>query len=112
MNNIDQGFRKTLRKNQTDAEKLLWFHLRGRRLKQLKFRRQVSFDNYIADFVCFEKMLVIEVDGGQHNENRNRISDGFRTKFLERNGYRVLRFWNDDVLNNVEGVINIILETI
>src|SRR5690349_11021332 len=86
---------RALRRGMTDAEALLWRHLRDRRLNGYKFRRQEPRGPYIADFVCLEVGLIVEVDGGQHTEE----SDAPRTQRLERNGYRVLRFWNDQVLN-------------
>lgn len=99
---------RQLRKNSTDAERMLWKHLRNRQLNNLKFRRQQPIGNYIVDFVCFENKLIIEVDGGQHAPNRE--SDAIRTDWLENQGYHVLRFWNNDVLKNTEGVIQRITE--
>jgi len=97
---------KTLRSNQTEAEKRLWKELRAKRYQGLKFRRQVAIGLYIADFVCHEKKLVIEVDGGQH---ANQVAaDNQRTKFFEKDGYKVLRFWNNEVLENLEGVMKVI----
>ena len=89
---------RQLRKNSTDAERLLWFHLRARRMNSLKFRRQQPIGPYIVDFICFEKKLIIEVDGGQHNENKNK--DMTRTQWLNNQGYQVIRFWNHEVLQN------------
>ena len=86
----------------TTAENALWKVLRGRQLEGLKFRRQHPFGNYILDFVCLEIMLVIEVDGGQHTENREY--DTQRTEELQKAGYRVLRFWNNQVLQQIESV--------
>ena len=97
---------RELRKNMTDAEKKLWRYLRRKNIKDLKFRRQHPIGNYIVDFICAEKNLVIEVDGGQHSENENY--DANRTKFLNDKGYKVLRFWNNEVLNNIEVVLNVI----
>lgn len=93
---------QSLRKEQTEAEKKLWQLLRGKQLGYYKFRRQQPVGNYIADFTCPDKMLVIELDGGQHTEQH--VYDEQRTKFLESCGYRVLRFWNTEVLENIEGV--------
>lgn len=87
---------------------MLWKHLRNRQLNNMKFRRQQPIGNYIVDFVCFENNLIIEVDGGQHASNRE--SDTLRTEWLENQGYRVIRFWNNDVLKNIEGVIQRITE--
>jgi len=104
------GAAKALRRNQTDAERVLWFQLRGRRLDGLKFKRQVPIDKYIVDFCCSEARLIIELDGGQH---ATRISeDENRTRILEAMGYLVLRFWNNDVLQNTEGVLEEILNTL
>jgi very-short-patch-repair endonuclease len=101
---------RALRVNQTDAERRLWFHLRNRALRDAKFRRQFSIGPYIADFVCAEHMLIIELDGGQHSERVE--ADARRTAFLEAQGYRVMRFWNNDVLANTEGVLEAILNVL
>src|ERR1700744_6155420 len=82
---------KELRRDMTDAERKLWLRLNVRQLGGFKFRRQVSFTPYIADFACLAVRLIIELDGGQHDENRAR--DEARTRYLEAKGYRVLRFW-------------------
>ena len=87
---------RNLRNSATDAERLLWRHLRGRQLQNLKFRRQYPIAGYIADLACVEAHLVVELDGGQHAEHV--AEDETRTRKIEANGYRVLRFWNDDVL--------------
>ena len=94
---------RTLRRKQTDAERLLWLHLRDRRLMRYKFRRQLPIGKYIADFVCLKCMLIIEVDGGQHLQEQRY--DAVRTHYLESQGFRVLRFWNNDVLGNLEAVL-------
>jgi len=96
------SFSKHLRRRLTDAERLLWKALRNRQLNGDKFRRQVPIGNYVADFVCVEKHLVVEVDGGQHLDNEK---DAERTVSLESKGFRVLRFWNNEVLQNLEGVL-------
>jgi very-short-patch-repair endonuclease len=98
---------KTLRKNLTDAERWLWQRLRNRELSGWKFRRQHSIGPYIVDFVCIEKRLVIELDGGQHVENLE--SDAKCSEYLKEKGYRILRFWNNDVLREGESVLNVIL---
>jgi very-short-patch-repair endonuclease len=90
-----------LRSRMTDAERKLWFLLRDRRLGQTKFRRQVPIGPYIVDFLCFESRLAIEFDGGQHAEP---IPDKKRDRWFAANGFRILRFWNNDVLSNPEGV--------
>ena len=95
---------KELRTNQTEAEKILWQKLRNRNLGY-KFVRQYVFDNkFILDFYCSEKKLVIELDGGQHNSPEILKTDKIRTEYLEEIGYTVLRFWNNDIDNNIEGV--------
>jgi very-short-patch-repair endonuclease len=93
---------RVLRANMTDAEQELWRHLRRRQLGGFKFRRQHPFGNYILDFVCLETKLVIEVDGGQHVANREM--DAQRTADLEKAGFHVLRFWNHEVLQDLEAV--------
>ena len=98
-------FARQLRVNQTDAETVLWNRIRNRRVDGYKFVRQEPTIGYICDFVCREKRLVIEVDGGQHNES---ASDAIRDERLREGGYRVFRFWNNDVLGNIEGVLTII----
>lgn len=102
-------FKKSLRTHQTDAEKQLWYHLRSRRFQGWKFRRQHSFNGYIVDFVCLDRKLIIELDGGQHTSQQTY--DAHRTAELEKLGYNVIRFWNDDVMTNMEGVLQIILNT-
>ena len=97
---------KALRKNSTDAEGLLWGKLRGRQLEGTKFRRQQPIHDYIVDFVSFEQQLVIELDGGQHARMKER--DRERDRILEESGFRVLRFWNNDVLNNTDGVLQVV----
>ncbi|MDB2414338.1 transcription-repair coupling factor [Rickettsiales bacterium] len=94
---------RNLRKNQTEVEKKLWSELRGRRFGGYKFRRQHDIEKYIVDFVCLDKKLIIELDGGQHAEQKEH--DKKRTKFLESKGYRVIRFWNNQVIENLEGVL-------
>src|SRR5690348_13367593 len=88
---------RQLRGNQTDAEKALWFRLRDRRLEGFKFSRQVPIDRYIVDFVCREEKLIVELDRGQHM--LTEPYDASRTAHLGTRGYRVLRFWNNQVLN-------------
>jgi len=94
--------RRNLRVNATDAENALWYALRNRQLAGHKFVRQFSVGPYIVDFVCRENALIIEVDGGQHDDC---AKDEARTTFLNREGYAVLRFWNNEVLTNREGVL-------
>jgi very-short-patch-repair endonuclease len=101
---------KLLRRNQTDAEARLWFHLRRRQLDGFGFRRQHPIGPYIVDFACLAEKLIVELDGGQHAEQVT--ADEQRTKWLEGRGYRVIRFWNNDVLQNTDGVLQNILATL
>ena len=104
------NYSKILRQNMTDVENILWYYLRNNQLNGYKFRRQEAIGGYIVDFVCFEKKLIIELDGGQHNEENIIAKDSIRQKFLENNGFVVLRFWNDEILENLENVLNSIYE--
>jgi very-short-patch-repair endonuclease len=99
---------KALRKRPTDAEQMLWRHLRMKQMEGLKFRRQQPIDNYIVDFVCFENRIIIEVDGGQHAAEN--IKDRERDSYLQQLGFKVLRFWNSDVLQNINGALENIRE--
>ena len=103
---MDDKFKKArnLRREQTEQEKILWSIIRNRQFYGLKFKRQVPIGVYIADFCCNEKKLIIELDGGQHNEPNNIKYDKKRTKFLENEGYKIIRFWNNDINDNLEGV--------
>ena len=103
---------RRLRRESTEAEKRLWNKLRARQLLGAKFRRQAPIGPYIVDFVCFERKLVIEIDGGQHAEHDQRAYDEERTKWLKSQGFRVLRFWNNEVLGNLEGVLTRIAEVL
>jgi len=96
-------FARQLRSEMTDAESYLWQRLRSRQIHGLKFRRQHPVGKFILDFACIEAKLIIEVDGGQHNEMQ--IQDNQRTAWLEAQGWKVLRFWNNEVLQNIEGVL-------
>ena len=98
---------RELRKRQTDAERKLWTRLRDRRLGGFKFHRQYRIGPFISDFCCFEKRLVVEVDGGQHSESAD--ADENRTVYLSSQGYRVIRFWNGEVLKSVDEVCEEIL---
>lgn len=97
---------RQLRQNMTPAERTLWQHLRGKRLGGYKFRRQQPFGGYILDFVCLEAKLMIEIDGGQHAEQV--AYDEARTRDLEAAGFTVLRFWNNEVLQQTEAVFTAI----
>ncbi len=97
---------RSLRSNLTDAEQALWRHIRFRQIDGHKFRRQRPVGSYIVDFICLEAKLIIELDGGQHSDNRDY--DAMRDRWLRSQGYRILRFWNNEVLKNIEGVMEII----
>jgi very-short-patch-repair endonuclease len=100
---------RKLRRSLTEAEKNLWAHLRNRRLYGLKFKRQAPVCAVYADFLCESAKLIVEVDGGQHAPQEER--DLGRTKILESAGFHVLRFWNNDVMSNIEGVLSEIAKT-
>jgi adenine-specific DNA-methyltransferase len=101
---------RELRSASTGAEQALWYRLRNRQLGGFKFRRQVSIPPYVVDFVCLERRLVVELDGGQHVEQA--ADDTVRTRCLETNGYCVLRFWNDDLLKRTGDVLEEILRAL
>ena len=104
---LDQA--KKLRSNLTDAERRLWYRLRAHRFDGNKFKRQVPVGPYVVDFACLGRKLVVEVDGGQHAEN---LRDKTRDDYLRTKGFRVLRFWNNDVLTNTQGVLEVILSAL
>ena len=97
---------RKLRRNNTDVERLLWNYLRDRQLDGFKFKRQQPLGNFIVDFICFESKLIVELDGGQHAEDTE--ADLIRTRWLESQGFQVIRFWNNDVLQNIDGVWQVI----
>lgn len=99
---------KDLRSTMTDAERELWFHLRAGRLNGFKFRRQHPIPPYVVDFICVDAKVIVELDGSQHNEQ----VDDVREKYLVERGYRVLRFWNNDVLGNTGAVLEAILSVV
>lgn len=99
---------KVLKRRMTDAERLLWHYLRGR--KDFSFRKQAPIGNYIVDFVCLSKKLVIELDGDQHGDSHHRPHDAERDEFLQASGFRVLRFWNDEVFKNIDTVLDTIYQ--
>jgi very-short-patch-repair endonuclease len=99
---------KELRRAPTPAEAKLWLHIRGNQLNGHSFRRQHAIGPFITDFSCIKAKLVIELDGGQHVEQETY--DLMRTMYLQSRGYRVLRFWNDDVLKNIDRVVGVILD--
>jgi len=109
---VPMNYAKQLRKNMTDAERALWRQLRSRQLSGHKFRRQQPIGKYIVDFVCLEKRLVIELDGGQHAEDAQAQNDSQRTAWLEQNGYRVLRFWNHEILHSIEAIKQAIFQAL
>jgi len=99
-------FAKAMRRSPTEAEKILWRELRAKRFTDFKFKRQQRLGPYIVDFVCFKRRLIVEIDGGQHDE----VVDAERTNWLEQQGFRVVRYWNNDVLGNLKGVLSDLLE--
>jgi len=106
----DHGRERQLRKTQTEAEALLWSRLRDRHLENFKFRRQHRIGPYFADFVCAERRLIVELDGGQHVDRAGY--DETRTRFLEAQGYRVLRFWNSDIAERMSEVLDEVLRVL
>ena len=96
---------RRLRREATDAERRLWYYLRNRRLGGLKFKQQETIGPFIADFACIECKLIVEADGGQHSDAR----DAARTDYLESLGWRLLRFWNNDILQQTDAVLQTIL---
>ena len=95
MGGMNKRKARDLRKNLTDAERFLWQHLRLRQMGKFKFRRQQPIDNYIVDFVCFERRLIVEIDGGHHSEQSGQ--DERRDEWLKKQGFTILRFWNNEV---------------
>ena len=105
-------FARELRKNMTPQERKLWGILRNRQVKNSTFKRQYPIGEYIVDFVCREKWLIIEVDGGQHNSPEAIEYDRQRSEYLQSRGFKVLRFWNNDIDNNIDGVYRIIIQNL
>ena len=104
---MDIGKRaKELRKNSTETEIFMWKYLRNRQIEGYKFRKQEPIGKYIADFVCFEKKIIVEVDGGQHALQKEK--DEKRDNWLKVQDFTVLRFWDNEVFNNIEGVLEVI----
>ena len=101
---------RDLRKNLTDAEQMLWQKLRNKQINAHKFRRQFVLGNYIVDFICLGKRLIIEVDGGQHMDNVNY--DLQRDEWLKNQNFKVLRFWNNQVLNEIDSVLEVIVKNL
>ena len=106
------SFARQLRRNQTDAERRLWSRLRNRQINGCKFRRQFPIGPYFADFVCLEIGLVVELDGGQHDDQRHRRSDAIRSDMLVGMGFAVLRFWDNDVMRDTDVVVSEIAKKI
>ena len=106
------AFARKLRREQTEAERILWARLKGRQLEGIKFRRQQSIGGYVVDFVSFERKLIVEIDGGHHDEEEIRKKDNERTSVLRGENYLVLRFWNNDVLVNTDGVLEKICQAL
>ncbi len=102
--------RRELRRNQTDAEKALWTHIRARQLQGMKFFRQYSIGPYILDFYCPQMKLAIEVDGGQHSYDENQKADTVRTEYMKTHGIHVIRFWNHEILQHLDSVVAIIAD--
>jgi very-short-patch-repair endonuclease len=101
---------RELRNNPTDAERRLWRELKRRQITRVRFRRQQPIGSFIVDFVCFERRVIVEVDGGQHADRLHE--DAQRARWLEAQGYRVLRFWNSDVLGNTEAVAQAVFDEV
>ncbi|MFH1111691.1 MAG: endonuclease domain-containing protein [Patescibacteria group bacterium] len=104
--------RRTLRSNQTDTERILWKYLRNQQFEDVKFFRQYGIGSYIIDFYAPKLRLAIEMDGGQHNKQEYMTSDNQRTNFLVAHNIKIMRFWNNEVNNNLEGVLERITEQI
>ncbi len=111
-NDRQKAFSRKLRREQTDAEKTLWTRLRNRQLQGVKFRRQQPVGPYIVDFVSFDKKIIVEVDGAHHGEQEMMKKDSARTDKLTGMGYRVLRFWDNEVLLNTDSVLEEIRQSL
>ena len=103
---------RRLRQNSTDSEAMLWRHLQRFEARGSHFRRQAPIGNFVVDFACLAARLVIEVDGSQHAEGDGPARDQKRTQWLEGEGYRVIRFWNNDISRNIKGVLDVIQEAL
>ena len=99
---------KNLRRQSTDTERVLWSYLRAKRMGGIKFKRQQPIGNYIVDFVCFERKIIIELDGGHHAQEDQLLKDSERDRWFKKQGYETLRFWDNDVLKNVKLVLDVI----
>jgi adenine-specific DNA-methyltransferase len=109
---MSHTFARHLRRTQTNAERRLWLALRNRKLGRHKFRRQQPIGPYIVDFICFEEKLIIELDGDQHDQPENATADAARTAYLERQGFRVMRFWNRELDRSLDGVVETVFRAI
>ncbi|MFO0966094.1 MAG: endonuclease domain-containing protein [Gemmataceae bacterium] len=105
---MSRDFARSLRKNMTDAERRLWAELRRRQLLNFKFRRQAPIGAYVVDFVCVPARLIVELDGGQHNLEENKAKDEKRTTWLSSQGFHVMRFWNHDVFESLDAILEVI----
>ena len=103
---------RELRQRQTEVKRNLWARLRNRQLEGVKFRRQQPIGYYVVDFASFENRIIVEIDGGQHNERGIMEKDKERTVWLRGESYHILRFWNNEVLKNVDGVLEVIREAL
>jgi very-short-patch-repair endonuclease len=99
---------RRLRRDATDAERKLWLRLRRLRVGGSHFRRQATIGPYFADYACHAKRLIVELDGGQHGEELHAMRDAKRDAYMRSQGYRILRFWNNDVMRNIDGVLDVI----
>ena len=109
-NSKNLKYAKLMRTNMTKEETAMWNILRAKRFFGYKFKRQVLIGEYIVDFLCPEKKLIIEIDGGQHNVDENIIQDNIRSQYIQNNGYTILRFWNNEINENIDGVCERIKE--
>jgi very-short-patch-repair endonuclease len=105
-NPVLKDHRRKLRHRQTDAEKTFWSHVRNKQFRGMRFLRQYSVGSYILDFYCPDLRMAVELDGGQHNETDGKVYDAVRSEFLLAQDIDVLRFWNNEVLQNMQGVLD------
>jgi len=112
INRFKRTTARRLRHNTTDAEVTLWRRLRRLEMRGTHFRRQVPIGNFIVDFACMATRLIVEIDGSQHGAGQGLMRDRSRTRWLEVEGYRVLRFWNSEVAGNIDGVLEAIYEAL
>ena len=107
-----KGVSRGLRSNMMDAERTIWRRVRRRQIKDLLFYRQKPVGNYVVDFYCPKAKLILEIDGGQHYEDKNIEADKIRAEYFKKLGFKILRFTNNDVLKNLDGVLNKIWEEV